>query len=45
MTYEPLTRSYPASTAARAYARLARFLVLPDADRDAQARAWAAQRP
>jgi chromosome partitioning protein len=39
MTFEPLTRSFPGSNAARAYASLARFLVLPDAERDNAARA------
>jgi chromosome partitioning protein len=38
MIYEPVTRSYPDSRAAREYARLARFLVLPDPERDAYAR-------
>jgi chromosome partitioning protein len=35
MIYEPVTRSFPASRAAREYLRLARFLALPDAERDA----------
>src|SRR5262245_30399548 len=35
MIYEPIGRSFPASRAARDYLRLARFLVLPDAERDA----------
>jgi MinD-like ATPase involved in chromosome partitioning or flagellar assembly len=35
MIYEPVTRSFPATRAAREYLRLARFLSLPDAERDA----------
>ena len=35
MIFEPVTRSFPASRAAREYLRLARFLSLPDAERDA----------
>jgi len=38
MFFEPVTRSFPETRAAREYARLARFLVLPDAERDAKAR-------
>ncbi len=35
MIYEPVTRSFPGSKAAREYMRLARFITLPDAERDA----------
>jgi len=38
MLYEPVTRSFPHSRAAREYLRLARFLVMPDAEREAYAR-------
>jgi len=38
MFYEPVTRAFPSSRAAQEYARLARFLLLPDAERDAAAR-------
>ena len=38
MIYEPVTRSFPDSPAGREYSRLAKFLVLPDAERDAYAR-------
>jgi chromosome partitioning protein len=37
MIYEPIVRSFPASRAARDYVRLAKFLALPDAERDAYA--------
>ncbi|MCC7139373.1 MAG: ParA family protein [Planctomycetes bacterium] len=39
MFFEPVTRAFPETRAAREYMRLARFLVLPDAERDAKARA------
>jgi chromosome partitioning protein len=35
MIYEPVVRSFPTSRAAREYLRLAKFLSLPDAERDA----------
>ena len=35
MIYEPVTRSFPGCKAAREYMRLARFITLPDADREA----------
>jgi chromosome partitioning protein len=38
MFFEPVTRSSPETRAAREYTRLARFLLLPDAERDAKAR-------
>ncbi len=38
MVYEPVVRSFPDSTSAREYRRLASFLLLPDAERDAAAK-------
>jgi len=38
MVYEPVVRSFPDSTSAGEYRRLARFLTLPDADRDTEAK-------
>jgi chromosome partitioning protein len=38
MFFEPVTRSFPETRAAREYARLAKFLVLPDTERDQRAR-------
>ena len=38
MVYEPVVRSFPDSASAKEYRRLASFLLLPDAERDAAAR-------
>ena len=38
MIYEPVVRSFPDSTSAKEYRRLASFLMLPDSERDAAAR-------
>ena len=45
MIYEPVTRSFPDAPAAREYSRLARFLVLPDPERDTYARSPARLAP
>ena len=45
MIYEPVTRSFPDAPAAREYSRLARFLVLPDQERDTYARSPARLAP
>ena len=39
MVYEPVVRSFPDSTSAKEYRRIASFLLLPDAERDAAAKA------